>query len=304
MTTAPPHGSHRQGTAAPTPQAETDPAALAAAVDRARELMAPLDEDIRRRAEDLVRARDAFIAAGVREMVRTLKSDERSKAVLFELIDKPIVYAVLMELGIVKPDLMTRAARAMERIKPYVKGHGGDIELVRIEDTAEGMTAFVRLHGSCSGCSMSAATLRDGVEEALRAGVPEIAHVEEIKDGPVAGVVQLTVGSTDESHGWIRGPKAADITDGVPFRFQAEAHDILLVRRDGRLFAYRNACPHQGMPLHDGQLAGDTITCPWHGYCFDVTSGECENAPQVQLEPFPLRVENGEVWVRPEAATP
>ena len=277
---------------------ELSPEDLATAVDRARELLSPLDADIRDRAERLVKAKEAFIAAGVRAMVKKLKSDERSKEVLFELVDDPIVYAVLMDLGIVKPDIMTRVARAMERIKPYIKGHGGDIELVKVENG----TAFVRMHGSCSGCSMSAATLSDGVEEAIKAHVPEIHTVEEIKDGPVAGVVQLTVGGTDESHGWVEGPRAKEIEEGVPFRFQSGDSDILLVRRDDRLFAYRNECPHQGLSLHDGHLSGDTITCPWHGYCFDVTNGECENQPQVQLEPFPLRIENDTIWVRPDGA--
>lgn len=298
------NGSSGGGGGAVGERGGDDASALASAVDRARELMAPLDEDIRRRAEDLVSARDAFLAAGVREMVRRLKADDRSRDVLFELVDDPLVYAVLMELGVVRADVMTRAARAMERIKPYVRGHGGDIELVRVEDTAEGRTAFVRLHGACSGCSMSAETLRDGVEEAIRAGVPEIVRVEEVKDGPVAGVVALTVGASDvevdAAHGWVEGPEAAGVVEGEAVRVRGEGYDVVVVRREDRLFAYRNACPHRGMPLHDGELEGDVLTCAWHGYRFDVTSGECENVPQVQLEPFPLRVRDGRVWVRPE----
>ena len=286
------------GSASPASKPAT-PDELAAAVDRAREMLAPLDADIRQRAENLVKARDAFLATGVREMVRRLKADERSKQVLFELIDDPVIYAVLMELGIVRPDITTRVARALERVKPYVKSHGGDIELVRVEQTPGGGTAFVRLHGSCSGCSMSAATLRDGVQEAITSIVPEITRVEEVDDGPVSGIVQVTIGGSDDSHGWIEGPEAASVSPDTPTRFVSGEHDVLIVRRDGRLFAYRNECPHQGMPLHDGEIVGDTITCPWHGFCFDATTGECENHPQVQLEPFPLRVEEGRVWVRP-----
>ena len=285
----------------PSPSAtkEPTPEQLAAAVDRARELLSPLDEDIRERAEKLVKARDAFLASGVREMVRRLKADERSKPVLFELVDDPVIYAVLMELGIVRPDLTTRVARAMERVKPYVKSHGGDIELVRIEDKPGGKTAFVRLHGSCSGCSMSAATLRDGVQEAITSIVPEVTRVEEVNDGPVAGVVQLTIGGSDEAHGWVEGPDADDVVADTPYRLRSGEHDILILRREDRLFAYRNQCPHQGLPLHDGEIEGDTITCPYHGFCFDTSSGECHTEAQVQLEPFPLRIDEGRVWVRP-----
>lgn len=284
-----------------------DAAKLAAAVDRAREEMAPLDEDIRKRADALVKARESFLAAGVREMVRRLKADEGGRAVLFEMVEDPLVYAVLMELGIVRPDVMTRAARAIERIRPYISGHGGDVELVRVSEESGEKIAYVRLHGACSGCSMSASTLRDGVEEAIRAQVPEISRVEELKGGPVAGVVQLTVGASsavenalDASvHGWYEGPKAEDVPEGACVRVAVGDADAILVRRDGRLFAYRNACPHQGLHLHDGVCEGETLTCPWHGMQFDLTNGECLNEPQVQLEPFPLRVEEGVVWIRP-----
>lgn len=279
------------------------PETLAEAVDRANELLAPLDEDVRKRVDALTKARDAFVAAGVREMVRRLKADDRSREVLFELVDEPIVYAVLMELGIVKPDVVTRVARAMERIKPYVHGHGGDVELVRVDDESDGKVAYVRFHGSCSGCSMSAATLKEGVQESVCAAVPEVVRVEAVEDGPVAGLVQLTVKRNGDSHGWVEGPEAESVREGSPARVRIDGVDVIVVRREDRLFAYRNECPHQGMPLHDGDMDGDTLTCAWHGFRFDVTNGECENMPQVQLEPFPLRVEEGRVLIRPGAAS-
>jgi nitrite reductase/ring-hydroxylating ferredoxin subunit len=43
-----------------------------------------------------------------------------------------------------------------------------------------------------------------------------------------------------------------------------------------------------------------TITCPWHGFRFDCLSGECLTAPQAQLEQVPVRVDGGQVMVRPE----
>jgi nitrite reductase/ring-hydroxylating ferredoxin subunit/Fe-S cluster biogenesis protein NfuA len=275
------------------------PEELAEAVDRARQKLAPLDEDIRRRAEDLVDARGAFLAAGVREMVRRLKEDERSRPVLFDLVDDPLIYSVLLELGVVRADVVTRVARALERVKPYVHSHGGDVELVRVEQAEDGQVAHIRFHGSCSGCSMSAATLQEGVQEAIRTAVPEVVRVEEMKDTPVAGLVQLTVGRDGDTHGWIEGPPADDISAGTAARARMGDHDVLLLRVEDRLFAYRNACPHQGMPLHDGEIEDGALTCPWHGYCFEVDSGECRNAPQVQLEPYPLRVEGGRIWVRP-----
>jgi nitrite reductase/ring-hydroxylating ferredoxin subunit len=82
---------------------------------------------------------------------------------------------------------------------------------------------------------------------------------------------------------------------------EAQPDSILLVNLENRLSAYRNACAHQGRPLDGGLFDAEsgTITCPWHGFCFDAGSGECLTAPQAQLEPFPLKVQDGVIWVRP-----
>ena len=51
-------------------------------------------------------------------------------------------------------------------------------------------------------------------------------------------------------------------------------------------------------------LSNNTLTCPWHGFCYDATSGECLSAPGAQLEQLPLRVDDGDVWVRVDANEP
>jgi len=106
---------------------------------------------------------------------------------------------------------------------------------------------------------------------------------------------------TNEDHGWIEGPLVSDVEESKPFAFSSGENEILLIRTKQGLRAFRNACAHQGLPLDRGmvdQEAG-TITCPWHGFQFDSESGECFSAPQCQLEPFPLRIENERVCVRP-----
>ena len=67
---------------------------------------------------------------------------------------------------------------------------------------------------------------------------------------------------------------------------------------DGRLFATTNTCPHQGGPLGDGMLSGCQVTCPLHGWVFDVKSGQCQNFETVTIETFPVVAnENGEVFL-------
>ena len=64
------------------------------------------------------------------------------------------------------------------QINPAIAAHGGTAELVAVEDGS----AFLRLGGGCVGCGMVAATLKQGVESAIRAGVPEISRVVDVTD--------------------------------------------------------------------------------------------------------------------------
>jgi Fe/S biogenesis protein NfuA len=64
------------------------------------------------------------------------------------------------------------------QVNPAIASHGGSAELVAVEDGS----AFLRLGGGCVGCGMVAATLKQGVESAIRAGVPEITRVVDVTD--------------------------------------------------------------------------------------------------------------------------
>lgn len=281
------------------PEAHTDELErLAAAADRAAEAAAALEGPAREAALALRDAVEALHKTALVRVVRRLREDPRGKELLFELVDDPLVYAVLVRHGIVRLSPAARAARVVEHIRPYVQSHGGDVELVEVRDGA----VYLRLHGSCNGCSVAAVTLREGVEEALRANLPEIRAVELVAAEPGPALIALdSVGVRDRMAGWVEGPPVAEVPAGSMRRLQTPQADILLVNLGGSLSAYRNACAHQGLPLDGGLLdpAGGTITCPWHGFCFDGRTGECLTAPQAQLEPFALRVEAGQIWVRP-----
>ncbi|MBI2619812.1 MAG: NifU family protein [Ignavibacteriales bacterium] len=68
--------------------------------------------------------------------------------------------------------------QTIERIRPYLKEDGGDVELVRV--TAEGIVE-VRLTGSCTSCPMSMMTLRAGIERALMLAHESVKRVEQVK---------------------------------------------------------------------------------------------------------------------------
>lgn len=66
--------------------------------------------------------------------------------------------------------------KALEKIRPFLRRDGGDIEFVDVV----GSVVKVRLKGACSGCPMSQMTLKQGVEKALKEEVPEITKVEAV----------------------------------------------------------------------------------------------------------------------------
>lgn len=67
---------------------------------------------------------------------------------------------------------------ALEEIRPFVAQHLGDIQFVKFEDSI----CYVRMLGTCSGCPLSQVTLKQGVEEMMKASIPEIKSVEAVEE--------------------------------------------------------------------------------------------------------------------------
>lgn len=155
---------------------------------------------------------------------------------------------------------------------------------------------------------MSSVTLRNLVESALTDGVPGVGAVEVLPNEPSPTLIPLEsvrMGRDPAAEGWVKmGPVAevgdGDVTAATLAAATGEHVEIIVVNVDHRLTAYRNECAHQALPLDNAILdvSSGTLTCPWHGLCYDATTGECLTAPGAQLEQLPLRVDAGDVWVR------
>ncbi len=272
---------------------------LAKRVDDAVAALDDLDPAAREKAEELQGAIEAVHRAGLVKIVRALRADEGARPVLFELVDDPLVHLLLSLHGIVRPDPVTHANQVLEQVRPQLHSHGGDVALVRVEDG----TAFVRLEGACNGCSMSSVTLRNLVEDALVQGVPAVTRVEVVKDRPSPTLIplqSLRIGREPAADGWERLGSVSDMPIDDLTVATVGGVSVIVVNLGQQLSAYRNECAHEALPLDEAvlDLSNATLTCPWHGFCFDATSGECLSAPGAQLEQLPLRVDDGDVWVR------
>ena len=88
--------------------------------------------------------------------------------------------------------------------------------------------------------------------------------------------------------------KAADVPPGTCRRAYVSGKEIAVFNVGGEFYATQAQCTHAGGPLPDGSLAGEIVTCPWHGSQFDVRTGEVVHDPATQpLTTYPVEVKDG-----------
>ena len=273
---------------------------LAGRVDAAVGALADLEPAARAAAEELKAALEDIHRAGLTTIVTRMRADDGARPLLFDLVDDPVVRVLLTLHGILRPDPVTLAERALAGVRPQLHSHGGDVALVRVDPLDGGYVAVVRLEGACNGCSMSSVTLRELVEQALRQGLPGLRTVEVAPAEPSPALIPveaLRMPARPVEDGWVRAGRAEEVPVG---EIATPCEGVIVVNIGQRLAAYRNECAHEALPLDDAIIdtAAGTLTCPWHGFCFDAASGECVSVPGVQLEQLPLRVDEGVIWVR------
>lgn len=97
---------------------------------------------------------------------------------------------------------------------------------------------------------------------------------------------------------WIKAGKISDIDEGKAIVLQIGPSQVALFKQSGHFYAIENRCGHRGGPLADGHCEDGIVTCPWHGWTFDVRTGACRNVPEgFDQKTFATKVEGGEVFV-------
>src|SRR5688572_28955854 len=96
---------------------------------------------------------------------------------------------------------------------------------------------------------------------------------------------------------WVRVASAKDLPAGATLEVVAGARIVALANVAGTIVALDGVCPHQGGPLGKGELNGQILTCPWHGWQLDACSGQnCLN-PSIKQQMFPVRLEADAILV-------
>ena len=95
----------------------------------------------------------------------------------------------------------------------------------------------------------------------------------------------------------IKVAMVGDVPAGEARVVDAGGRTLALVNVDGRYFALDNTCPHRGGPLGEGDVEGAVVTCPWHGWRWDVTTGASVNNPAVTVACVPVTVDGEGIFV-------
>jgi Fe-S cluster biogenesis protein NfuA/nitrite reductase/ring-hydroxylating ferredoxin subunit len=266
------------------------------------------DPRLTERIEELVSQLMQFYGAGIRRILETADNDGLLEGrLLDDLINDELVSSLLVIHDLHPLDLPTRVQRAIDRVRPYLGSHGGDVEVVGIE----GDVVRLRMEGSCSSCPSSSVTLNYAIEKAILDAAPEIARIEAegVEAPPRTPLIQLDArrpaiggateaGAVETRTEWL--PLESDRSPAVGDMAAVEVGGLrLVVCRSGEdLYAYRDLCPNCRSPLETGQLSDAVLTCRSCGHGFDVRlAGRSVAGDGFHLEPLPLLVEAGIVRI-------
>jgi nitrite reductase (NADH) small subunit len=112
------------------------------------------------------------------------------------------------------------------------------------------------------------------------------------RDGPI-----VCLGGTTVAGSWTRVADVNEIPQGEGRVFDVAGRALAVFNVDGQFYALDNACTHRGGPLGEGELDGAVVTCPWHAWRWDVTSGANVNNPGLSVPRFAVEVRDGAVLV-------
>jgi Fe-S cluster biogenesis protein NfuA/nitrite reductase/ring-hydroxylating ferredoxin subunit len=275
------------GAAARQPTLEGSDELLARIEELSAELETTQDPRGRAVAEELMAATLELHGRALARVMELVDEAGPAAAALRDaLVDDGVVASLLLVHGLYPVDLETRVLEALDQVRPYMESHGGDVELLGLEDGV----ARLSLRGSCDGCPASSATLELAIKKALLEAAPDLDGLEvegaepeaEIGGTPLPLAPSAAPPNLSE---WHRLDAAGDVEPGT----LAVLDGLAVANVAGTLLAYRNACAACGGPLDDGRLTGGVLSCPGCGRGFDLPRAGRPVEPGVpQLGPVPL----------------
>ena len=265
------------------------------------------DPRARATVEELVQALLDMYGEGLARILELTAQSGASGNALIETFTKDDLLSSLLLLHELHPeDIETRVARALVEVRPYLKSHGGNVELVKVDNGV----AYLRLEGSCHGCPSSTITLKLAIEEAIYKAAPDLVElqVEGVTDPPPLSGMPVTfvpprrrknATQTAEQNGaWTMVGELNSLLEGTLKVITVEGERLLFCQIAGTYYAYHDHCSSCDASLDGSKIEGTTLICSSCGRQYDIYhAGKCLDTFNVFLEPIPLLVENDKVKV-------
>jgi Fe-S cluster biogenesis protein NfuA/nitrite reductase/ring-hydroxylating ferredoxin subunit len=286
-----------------------------------REIEKVSDPAVQSLSKQLVQSLMDLHGVGLERMLEiTHQSGPGGQKIIDDMGRDELVSSLLLLYGLHPLDLEARVVQALEKSRPYLKSHGGNVELVSL---SEGGALVLKLQGSCHSCPSSAMTLQSTVEQAIYDAAPDVTSIfvdgvveEKPKTGgfiPVASLQANGHGPTavnGNGHANGNGASAPPKTEwedvfgldalppGILRTQDVGGEPVLFCQLNEQLYAYGMTCPGCGQPLEGGKLENAILACPICQQKYDlIHAGRSVDISQLHLQPIPLLRENGRARV-------
>jgi Fe-S cluster biogenesis protein NfuA/nitrite reductase/ring-hydroxylating ferredoxin subunit len=247
------------------------------------------DPGCRALAEELTAAVVQMYGAGLERIVELADAATRD-----ELAKDELVSGLLMIHDLYPVPIEERVLAALDTVRPYMESHGGNVELLGIEDGV----AKLRLEGSCKSCRASSSTLELAVRQALEAAAPDLDGMDVegvLEEEPEVSGIPLPVVQMNGAPSW--HTLGIDPAEAL-FRADVGGVPLVVANVEGTLLAYRNRCADCGGSLDGGALEGGVLGCPSCGRRYFLPqAGRSMDDDHLQLQPVPLLREQEEIKV-------
>ena len=271
--------------------------ALNRAGSRVQELVAQIDalptSPARVLFQECLESVLAFYGHGLARILRLVTdAGPDGQKIYHDLIHDNVVRGLLIIHDLHPVDLETRLRDALDKVRPYLRSHGGDVELISLTNDV----ARLRLQGTCKSCASSTVTLELAIRHAIEEACPDLIGFE-VEGAPAQSMRVTAPDAQSVTSDWVVIDSALQLDEEAGMSVRVGDLRLVICKVNGGLYAYRNNCPTCNMPLKTRILDSGLLQCGL-GHQYDVRqAGRCPDNPNVHLDPFPLLILDGVVKV-------
>jgi Fe-S cluster biogenesis protein NfuA/nitrite reductase/ring-hydroxylating ferredoxin subunit len=265
-----------------------------------QEFGAVADPRVRANAEELVRLLMELYGSALARILEVIDDTASADEIFDRIAADDLVASLLVLHGLHPLNIETRIARALDRVRPYLGSHGGDVKLLGVR---EGVV-HLRLEGSCHGCPSSTVTMKLAIEKAIEEAAPEVIRIEVEGASSSTSAASFGNGALPKSDltakqdleissgEWIVLDKLPEFNAANLVLTRLAGKSVLVCRLGETFYAYQDSCPSCGSALGGSVLEENLLTCSSCARRYDLRSaGQCLDMGELHLVPLPLLVE-------------